>query len=213
MRSWASSTLRGANARQTLIRGVLGLVLMGALVWGLPVRRPGEDGGHHAGHHAAHAPNLDAFERAGIVELTAGQRGPAFRLENFAGGHASLEAWRDKLIVLNFWATWCAPCTAEMPTLEALWRDYHARGLVVVGISVDRGAPRAVLEPYLRNLGLTFPILLDTDGKTSSAWRVTGLPATFVVKPDGEVAGFAIGPREWNSREMRALLDSLLPRS
>jgi peroxiredoxin len=192
---------------------VLGLALLGGLVWGLPVRRPGEEGGHHAERHAAPAPKLDAFERAGVTELTQGQRGPAFRLERFGGGHASLETWRGKLVVLNFWATWCTPCTTEMPTLEALWRDYRERGLVVVGVSIDRGAPRPLIEPYVRNLGLTFPILLDPDTATSSAWRVTGLPATFIVKPGGDVAGMAIGAREWNSREMRALLESLLPRS
>jgi peroxiredoxin len=210
VKTWDSGTLAGARARQTLVRAVLGLVLIGGLVWALPTRRAGVDGGHHGAPHAGHA-DLDPFERAGIVELTAGQRGPALRLESFAGGHASLDTWRERLVVLNFWATWCTPCTIEMPTLEALWRDYRDRGLVVVGVSVDRGAPRPLLEPYLRNLGLTFPILLDPDGSTAAAWRVTGLPATFVVKPGGEVVGMAIGAREWTSREMRALLESLLP--
>jgi hypothetical protein len=80
-----------------------------------------------------------------------------------------------------------------------------------VGVSVDRGAPRSLLDPYLANLGLTFPILLDPDAATAGAWRVTGIPATFLVRPGGEVAGVAMGAREWNSREMRALLDTLLP--
>ena len=98
-----------------------------------------------------------------------------------------------------------------MPTLERLWQDYRARGLVVLGVSVDRGAPRSLLDPYLKHLQLTFPILLDPDLKTSAAWRVTGLPATFIVKPGGEVAGMAVGAREWDSAEMRALLETLLP--
>jgi len=58
----------------------------------------------------------------------------------------SLEAFADKLVLLNFWVTWCTPCTVEMPTLEVLWREYGGRGLVVVGVLVDRAAPRAVLE-------------------------------------------------------------------
>ncbi len=111
---------------------------------------------------------------------------------------------------MNFWATWCQPCTLEMPTLEALWRAYRERGLVVVGIAVDRGAPRALLDPYVKNLDLTFPILLDPEMSTANAWRVTGLPATFVIRPGGEVAGMAVGAREWNSREMQALLEVLL---
>ena len=60
--------------------------------------------------------------------------------------------------------------------LEALWREYHGRGLVVAGISVDRGAPRALLDPYVRSLSLTFPILLDPDAAVAGAWRVTALP-------------------------------------
>jgi thiol-disulfide isomerase/thioredoxin len=122
-----------------------------------------------------------------------------------------LAGHRDKLVVLNFWATWCQPCTVEMPSLEALWQRYRDRGLIVVGVCVDRGAPKALLEPYVRNLKLTFPILLDPDSKTSDRWRVTALPATFLVRPGGEVAGVAMGAREWNSDEMRALVERLLP--
>src|SRR3989442_15391472 len=98
-----------------------------------------------------------------------------------------------------------------MPALEALSRRSRARGLTVVGVSVDRGAPKALLEPYVRNLKLTFPILLDPDSKTSDRWRITALPATFLVRPGGEVSGVAMGAREWNSAEMRALVERLLP--
>ena len=147
-----------------------------------------------------------------MTELKEGQRGPGFRLRTFPGdGEVSLEAFRSKLIVLNFWATWCTPCTVEMPTLEALWQAYRERGLVVIGVSMDRGAPRGLLAPYLDHQRLTFPILLDPDLATSKAWRVTSLPATFLVKPGGEVAGMAIDARESNGAEMRALLETLLP--
>lgn len=208
MKSWASS-LGGASRRDTVVRATLAVVLVGALVWFLPRSRPGEEGGHHGGHHAE--PVLDAFEKAGISEFKEGQRGPAFTLATLDGRRAALADYRDKLVILNFWATWCVPCTDEMPTLEALWKDYRARGVVVLGISVDRGGPRALLEPYVRNLALTFPILLDPDSKTATAWRVTALPATFVVKPGGEVAGSAVGAREWHSAPMQALLTGMLP--
>ena len=208
MKSWGSSALLGGNRRGAFLRIGLAIALFAGVLWTLPVRRPGEDGGHHRGH----AVTLDAFEKAGITEFKEGQRGPAFRLRTFPGeGHASLEDFEHQLVVLNFWATWCTPCTIEMPTLERLWQDYRARGLVVLGVSVDRGAPRSLLDPYLKPLQLTFPILLDPDLKTSAAWRVTGLPATFIVKPGGEVAGMAVGAREWNGAEMRALLETLLP--
>lgn len=217
MRSWASDTLLGPRRRDVLLRAAVAVVLLAALFWLLPIRRAGEEGGHHAAHHGAgddhtgHVAALDLFERAGVTELKAGQRGPAFRLALLAGGEGSLDAWADRAVVLNFWATWCTPCTLEMPTLEALWREYRGRGLVVAGVSVDRGAPRALLEPYVRNLDLTFPILLDADGAVATRWRVTALPATFIIRPGGEVVGMAIGPREWNSAEMRALLETMLP--
>ena len=208
MRNWASSTLLGGTRRGSLLRAGLAVALVTGVLWTLPIRQPGEDGGHHRDHGAV----LDAFEKAGITELKTGQRGPALRLPTFPGDRsASLEDFTHKLVILNFWATWCTPCTAEMPTLEMLWHDYRARGLVVLGVSVDRGAPRALLEPYIAHLRLTFPILLDPDVKTAGAWRVTSLPATFIVKPGGEVAGVAAGAREWNSAEMRSLLETLLP--
>ena len=209
MKSWASDAIFGASRRQSLIRASLAVVILGGVVWVLPVRRPGQDGGHHG----AATQVLDPFEKAGVVELKEGQQAPGFTLLTLDGGRASLTDHRDKLVVLNFWATWCQPCTVEMPSLEALWQRYRDRGLIVVGVSVDRGAPRALLEPYVRNLKLTFPILLDPDSKTSDRWRVTALPATFLVRPGGEVAGMAMGAREWNSDEMRALVERLLPHS
>jgi peroxiredoxin len=206
VRSWASNAILGASRREALVRAGLAIVLLGAIFWFLPLRRPGEEGGHHGGHAA-----LDPFEKAGVVELKEGQQAPELTLDMLDGGRASLGDHRDKLVVLNFWATWCQPCTAEMPSLEALWRRYRERGLVVLGVSVDRGAPRGLLEPYVRNLKLTFPILLDPQSKTSDGWRVTALPATFIVRPGGDVTGMVVGAREWNSEEMKALVESLLP--
>ena len=187
------------------MRLTLAVVLLGGVLWALPVRRAGEEGGHH------HAPALDLFEKAGVTEFRDGQRGPAFLLTALDGGHASQDTWKDKLAILNFWATWCQPCTDEMAGLEALWRAYRARGLVVIGASVDRGAPRPLIDPYVKNLGLTFLIALDPDSKTASTWRVRAIPTTFVIRPSGEVAGVAVGPRDWNGREMRALVETLLP--
>jgi len=203
-----SSPLPGSRRRDARVRIAIALVLLAGVLWVLPGRRAGD----HGGHHGDAAVVLDAFEKAGVVEFNEGQHGPGLRLRAFAGdGDLLLEDLAGKLVVLNFWATWCAPCTAEMPTLEALWQRYRARGLVVLGVSVDRGAPRAILAPYLERLGLTFPILVDPDMTAAAAWRVTGLPATFIIKPDGDVAGMAAGAREWDSAEMLALLETLLP--
>jgi peroxiredoxin len=205
VRSWASNAILGASRRESLIRAALALLLLGALFVLLPIRKAG----HEAGHHGAEA--LDPYEKAGVIELKEGQQAPALALATLDRGRTTLADHRDKLVVLNFWATWCQPCALEMPSLEALWRRYQERGLVVLAVSVDRGSPRALLDPYVSHLKLTFPILLDPDSRTSDGWRVTALPATFLVRPGGEVTGMAVGAREWNSGEMRALVERLLP--
>jgi peroxiredoxin len=206
VRSWASNAILGASRRESLVRVALAVVLLGAVFWILPLRRPGEEGRYHG-----NPTGLDPFEKAGVVELKEGQPAPAFTLATLDGGHASLADHRDKLVVLNFWATWCQPCALEMPSLEGLWRRYRERGLVVVAVSVDRGSPRGLLEPYVRDLKLTFPILLDPDSRTSNGWRVTALPSTFLVRPGGDVTGMVVGAREWDSAEMQALVERLLP--
>jgi len=141
-----------------------------------------------------------------------GERAPDFTVQDSDRIVSLHDVGHGKIVILNFWATWCTPCTLEMPTLQALWMRYRERGLTVAAVSVDRGAPRDLIAPYVRSLKLTFPILLDPEAKTAGAWRVSALPATFVIKPGGEVVGFAMGAREWDSPEMRALLEPLLPR-
>src|SRR5258708_27129805 len=138
MKSWASSPLFGVGRRQQLVRAVLAVALVGGLVWAVPVGRAGQEGGHHG----AHGPGLDPFEHAGVSELREGHRTPALRLPRLDGGMTALEEHRERLVVVNFWATWCEPCTAEMPTLEALWRQYRRRGLVGLRASGDRKSTR-----------------------------------------------------------------------
>ena len=196
----------GAQRRAATLRLSLAVVALGFLLWALPLRRPAPDLDRRLDAQAAR------FERADVVALKERQRGPAFRLASLAGGElVNLARYEADLVVVNFWATWCEPCRDEMPALEALWRQYRARGLTVLAISVDRGAPRAVIEPYVSRQDLTFPVLLDPDMAAANAWHVNGLPATFLVKPGGEVAGFAVGSRDWSSAEIRALVESLLP--
>lgn len=206
MRTWGSSVLLGEGRRGRLVRVAVLLAIVAAVMWALPRGRPGEEGSRDR-----HRVKGDLFERAGVVEFKEGQRGPGVRLATLDGRNVTLGDYAGKLAVLNFWATWCTPCEVEMPTLESLWRKRGGRGLVVLGVNVDRGAPRSLIEPYVRGKGLTFPILLDPDMTVARAWRVTGLPTTFLVKPGGEVAGWAQGLREWDSEEMVALLDTLLP--
>jgi thiol-disulfide isomerase/thioredoxin len=115
---------------------------------------------------------------------------------------------RGKVVLLNFWASWCVECRPEMPVLEMLHRELAPRGLAVVGINA-REAPPAVTR-YASELGLTFPLVLDVEGRTSERYGVIGLPTTFVIARDGRAVAFAVGPRDWGSAAARTLLQTLL---
>lgn len=140
---------------------------------------------------------------------------PNFALPNPGGKTKKLERYRGDLIILNFWATWCRPCRAEMPALEALWQAYGDQGLTVIGVNVDRGGAgkvRAVAE----ELGITFPVLLDPDGEVRNRYKVTAFPQTYLIGRDGRFLGKAVGERDWASEAGHRLVRYFLekgPRS
>ena len=115
---------------------------------------------------------------------------------------------RGKVVLMNFWATWCAECRPEMPVLERLHRELAPQGFAVIGINAREGSE--VIRRYASALGLTFPLVLDRDGKINSLYGVVGLPTTFLVGRDGRAVALAVGPREWASTPARSLIQALL---
>jgi peroxiredoxin len=115
---------------------------------------------------------------------------------------------RGKVILVNFWASWCAECRPELPAFERLHRQFRSRGLAVVGINAREAA--LVVRRYATELGLTFPLVLDLDGALNRQYGVIGLPTTFLVARDGRAVGLAVGPREWEGAAARALIEALL---
>jgi peroxiredoxin len=115
---------------------------------------------------------------------------------------------RGKVVVVNFFASWCAECRPEMPAFEKLHRDYGARGLVVVGVNARED--KEAVARYAKTLGLTFPLVLDPDGQINAYYGVIGLPTTFVVARDGRAVAFATGPRKWAGAPARALIAALI---
>ena len=113
-------------------------------------------------------------------------------------------------MLLNFWATWCVPCREEMPTLERLSRERRG-SLVILGISVD-AVGRDKVQAFVRELGLTFPILLDPETVVGKRYRVRALPTSFLIDRDGVVRHREVGYRNWTSAETRYLLDEALRR-
>ncbi len=106
MRRWTSTVLLGEGRRAMLVRLALFVTAVGALLWVLPVRKPGEEASPYHQHRAP----LDLFDRAGVVEFKEGQRVPGLRLAGLDGRSATLQDYAGKLVVLNFWATSCTPC-------------------------------------------------------------------------------------------------------
>ena len=133
---------------------------------------------------------------------------PPFSGSALDGRLLSMAEHRGKVIVLNFWATWCIECRSEMPVFERLQREFGPRGLTIVGVNARES--KDVVTRYARELGLTFPLVLDPDGRINVLYGVIGLPATFVVGRDGRAIAFAIGAREWQGTPARALIQALL---
>ncbi len=141
--------------------------------------------------------------------LKTGAEAPGFRLPSLAGEEVDLASYRGQVVVLNFWATWCPPCVAEMPSLERLHRALGPEGLAVVTVSTDED--EETLREFVTRYGLTLPVLLDPGGRTaSSAYRTTGYPETFVIDRAGVLLQHTVGPAEWDSAEALAHFRGLL---
>ena len=153
-----------------------------------------------------------AAEEAGPFDITYPKQrleAPAFQLPALNGSTVSLEGYRDKVIMVHFWATFCVPCLEEMPVLESLWQEYGGEGLVILGIAGDRGKSDIVRE-FAEKTGVSFPVLHDQDGRIRNQYEVVALPTTYLVGRDGKISGRAIGTRSWGEPGGRAVIEKLL---
>jgi len=138
-----------------------------------------------------------------------GRRAPDFTLPDLAGKPVRLADFQGKKAVLvNFWATWCPPCREEMPTLERLAKA-RRETLQVLGVNLD-AVSQARVRAFVRELGITFPILLDPELAVGKTYRVRGLPTSFVVDRDGVVRFREIGYRDWTDHESQFVIDQAL---
>ena len=132
---------------------------------------------------------------------------PALRLKDLEGGSHSLEAYRGKVVVLNFWATWCEPCREEMPSLNRL--RHSLKGLPVEMFAVNVGEGEARIAGFLGKVPVDFPVLLDADSQVSRAWKVRLMPTTFIIGTDGRVRYTYAGGRDWADESVRARIAAL----
>ena len=126
------------------------------------------------------------------------------------GGEHRLDEFRGNGMVINFWATWCQPCIAEMPSLVTLSRAMAPYGIAVLTLSSDRGGA-AVVRAWYESRGITgLPVLLDPRGTMARAWGARGIPATYVVARDGTRRGYIEGAADWSSAATAALIRRLV---
>ena len=132
-----------------------------------------------------------------------------FTLPDLQGQPIRLSDLHGRVVLLNFWATWCPPCRAEMPTMNALYQEYREKGFDILAISRDtRG--KEVVVPFVEWLRLTFPVLLDPRNVVGTQVGVQMLPSSYLLDKQGRVVGLELGARDWNEPAMRQLLDRLL---
>ncbi|HTN42182.1 MAG TPA: TlpA disulfide reductase family protein [Nitrospiria bacterium] len=150
----------------------------------------------------------DLYSRAGLTPVKRRIEPPDFSLKTPNGSVIDRQSLIGRVVLANFWATWCEPCKEEMPALQRLNAALSGEPFQVVGITTDDRV-KAISE-FTASLGLNFPILLDEQNEVSDALQVRGLPTTFLIGPDGRVLARAVGPRAWDGPEMLALIRSLM---
>lgn len=158
------------------------------------------------------AAHMDALYASMAVErFSQTPLAPDFVLVDLEGRIASLRAFRGKVVLLSFWATWCPPCRQEMPDLARLKEAFGPDGLVVLTVATDAGGAKTV-GPRAGPLRVPSPALLDPTSSVASVYRVEALPTTFLIDREGRIVGRTVGGRRWFASDAQALVRALLSR-
>ncbi|PHX90285.1 MAG: thioredoxin family protein [Nitrospirae bacterium] len=142
--------------------------------------------------------------------LAVGKQAPDFVLTDLNDKPQRLSEFRGKVVFLNFWATWCKPCREEMPSMEVLHKNFEKDGLVILAVSIDRVTTTKDIPPFTKGMNLTFPVLIDSWGKTDKPYKRMGVPETFIIDRDGVIREIVIGPRDWTRLDSLEILTKLL---
>lgn len=124
------------------------------------------------------------------------------------GEQLTAASLRGKVVLVNFWATWCEPCREEMPSIERLRASLEGRPFAV--LAVNLAEPESRIQKFLDTMPLRFPILLDRDTKTTRAWQAKVLPATYIVGADGAIRYRHVGELDWSKPEVRKQIVALM---
>jgi peroxiredoxin len=153
----------------------------------------------------------DQHATAEVLELVAlgrGKAAPPFDLKDLSGKPIHLDDYRGRITLVNFWATWCPPCVEEIPSMNQLARRYDEREFSVV--SIDFREPEQDIREFAKEVPVEFPVLLDSDGRVSWAWKVFSFPSSFIVDRSGRIRYSANRAIDWNTPTVWAVIDTLL---
>lgn len=139
-----------------------------------------------------------------------GHRAPKLEIHDAkTGGRVALDQYTGRVMFINFWATWCAPCREELPSIEALYREFGSDGRFVMLTVLYKDAPESASQ-YMGENGYSFPIYTDPDGTSAKEYGVTGVPETYLVDKKGVLRKKIIGSLDWSSKEARSFVNALL---
>lgn len=134
---------------------------------------------------------------------------PPLELADMHGKKHRLADYRGKVVLINFWATWCDPCREEMPSIDRLLRSMEGRPFTV--LAVNLAEPQSRIRTYLEKTPVGFTVLLDRDTSVAKAWKARILPATYIVGPDGKIRYSYVGELDWSQEKVRRTIAALLP--
>lgn len=179
---WQDEEGSEGNRWRFILVPAIVIVLVGALVWLL---QSGQ------GESVGASQQITFGGKVSVPAPKIGAPAPDFTMPSLDGKAVSLSDYRGKVVLLNFFATWCPPCRAEMPDLAAAYKGLKDRGLEIVAVNLQEDQP--TVSGYAKSLGLTFTVLLDREAKVFGQYHVTGLPTTYFIDRDGVVRELAIG--------------------
>jgi len=150
-----------------------------------------------------------AWAAGGTMKPWSGGATPPLALRDLDGKEHRLAEYKGKVVVLNFWATWCDPCREEMPSMQRLQDKLAGKPFAILAVDYGEGAPR--IRDFLKNVPVRFTVLLDRDTSAATAWKVKVLPTTLVIDAAQRVRFVAVGDVGWDTPPVEAEIRKLLP--
>ncbi len=177
---------------RTVVYPLLVIAAIAAAIWWLEYR-PGDGAESVSGErYGPIGLPSELVPQGAEVLAKEGALAPDFLLKTLDGGELRLSDFRGRPVVLNFWATWCAPCRKEIPHLVEAYDEYNDQGLVIVGVNLQEA--RSIVQGYATDFGMDFPIAIDSAGSVAGRYRLFGLPTTFFIDRSGTVRSVFTGP-------------------